>query len=305
MPRIVIAIGGNAISSSSSLSSFSSDSTKMGETIKTIAKLYSNGNNVVVTHGNGPQVGSELERNELASRRIPELPLFYLTAETQSVMGSTIEMALRSMLPRSKGSKVCTLISHVLVDATAKNPGKPTKPIGPFMRKAELKFELKQDSFKYFKKGNKYRRLASSPQPLEVLESSVIKLLSKDNLVICGGGGGIPLVGKANSYVGIDAVIDKDLTTALIAIEIRAQKMVILTDTDYLYPDATAKGMAIKEINLKAAKMLVNRLEEGTIKPKLKACINFLEHGGKEAYIGNVYRLGQIMSRESGTRIKQ
>lgn len=128
MARIVIALGGNAVSSSSSLSSFASESNKIRETIKDIAKLYTSGNTVVVTHGNGPQVGSELEKNELASGKIPELPLYYLTAETQSVMGSAIEMALRSELPVRESKSVCTILSHTLLTQKNGFSGSPQSP---------------------------------------------------------------------------------------------------------------------------------------------------------------------------------
>jgi carbamate kinase len=275
----------------------------MRGTIRDMARLYTCGNTVVVTHGNGPQVGSELEKNELASRKVPELPLYYLTAETQSVMGSAIEIALRSALPARQSKGVCTVLSHTLVNPKDPLFKRPTKPIGPFMTHAELKAELALRAFDYYERGGMYRRIVPSPKPIRVLEAEIIKQLSKSRIVICGGGGGIPLIKKGPKYIGADAVIDKDLTTALIANEIGAEKMVILTDSEYLYSDYGHRSGPISHITLKALKMLANRLEEGTMKPKVWACINFIEHGGKEAYIGNVYELGRIMKRLTGTRI--
>lgn len=171
------------------------------------------------------------------------------------------------------------------------------------MTHRELKAELAQRPFEYYEKGGKYRRIVPSPEPVRVLEAEIIKQLSKSRIVICGGGGGIPLIKKGNRYKGVDAVIDKDLTTALIASEIGAEKMVILTDSEYLYSDYEHRRGPISHISLKALKMLASRLEEGTMKPKVRACINFIEHGGKEAYIGNVYELGRIMRHQTGTRI--
>ena len=277
-----------------------SQSASIRRVAREIAKLYLRHHRIVVTHGNGPQVGRELERNELAAKVIPELPLYYLTAETESVIGSAISTALcEELILFKKKPEVCTVISHVIVDQRGRAP---RKPVGPFLTMAELKAELKRGGFDYIRKGRKYRRVVPSPRPMLLLESDMINFLCTSGIVVAGGGGGIPMTTRGGRYRGVDAVIDKDLTSALLAIDIRADRLVILTDTDYLYTSASG-GRPIKRISASALSGMLDSLEEGTMKPKAQACINFIRGGGKAAYIGNLYKLKEILNGESGTKI--
>jgi carbamate kinase len=297
MGGIVIAIGGNAISDPSTIGNPRSESASIRRVAREIARLYLKRNRIVVTHGNGPQVGRELERNELAAKAVPELPLYLLTAETESVIGSVISTALsEELLLLKQRPEVCTVISHVIVER-----GKaPRKPVGNFMSASQLRTELKRLKFEYIKKGNRYRRVVPSPRPTRLLESDMIKALSANGIVVAGGGGGVPMVSSHGRYRGVDAVVDKDLTSALLAHDMKADVLVILTDTDYLY---SSKGRAIKAIRSATLSKLVPSLEEGTIRPKVEACINFVRGGGKAAYIGNLYKLKEILNGSSGTKI--
>ena len=299
MPGIVIAIGGNAISSPASLGDPRSQRANIRKVAREIAKLYSKGHQIVVTHGNGPQVGRELERNEIAAKQVPELPLYYLTAETESVIGSMISTALsEEMIRLGITPEICTVISHVVV----KGERKPQmKPIGPLLTKSGLKAELKRTRFKYITIGSKYRRIVPSPKPISVMESDMIKALYGKGIVISGGGGGVPLTKRNGIYTGVNAVIDKDLTSSLLAAAIGAEKLVILTDTEYLY--SVDRAMRIKSIKTSTLTKMVSSLEEGTIRPKVQACIDFIEDGGKTAYIGNLYKLSDILNERSGTKI--
>jgi carbamate kinase len=299
VPGIVIAIGGNAISDPSAISDPRSESASLRRVARSIAKLYLKNHRIAVTHGNGPQVGRELERNELAAKIVPELPLYYLTAETESVIGSAICTALcEELLMVGKRPEVCTVISHVIVDQKGRAP---RKPVGNFMSASELRIELKRRKFEYIRKGDRYRRVVPSPRPLVLLESDMINSLCSNGIVVAAGGGGIPMVSRRGRYHGVDAVIDKDLTSALLAHDMGADKLVILTDTDYLY--SHEGGRPIKQIDSKALSGMLSSLEEGTIRPKVQACLDFVRGGGKSAYIGNLYRLEEILGGASGTKI--
>jgi carbamate kinase len=299
MPGIVVAIGGNAISNPASLGNPRSQQANIRKVAREIARLYLKGERIVVTHGNGPQVGRELERNEIAAKMVPELPLYYLTAETESVIGSMISIALsEELIMLGKKPEICTVISHVIVEQN-KNP--QMKPIGPLLSRSELDSELRRGSFKYIKAGIKYRRVVPSPKPTRILESDMIKVLYGKGIVIGGGGGGVPMRMIGRTYRGVDAVIDKDFTSSILANDIGADKLVILTDTDCLY--SRKGGRAIRSIRAGALARIVSSLEEGTIRPKAQACIDFIKGGGKAAYIGNLYKLPEILGGKSGTRI--
>lgn len=271
---------------------------------RSIAELYSSQRRIIVTHGNGPQVGEELERSELAMKRIPKMPLYYLTAETQAVIGSEIETSLvRELARMGKRTDVSTVISHVVVNPKDKDFKNPTKPIGPFLSKEQLDEEMGSGKFLYIDTPSGYRRVVASPKPHRIVEFDAINNLSKMGIVIACGGGGIPVIDEDNRYKGVNAVIDKDLTTALLASSIKADKMVILTDADQLYMDYKRKRGAVKWIHVPEIQIILDSFEEGTIRPKIEACIEYLSAGGKEAYIGNVYELREIIRGKAGTKI--
>jgi carbamate kinase len=277
-----------------------SQSASIRRVAREIAGLYLAHHRIVVTHGNGPQVGRELERNELAARALPVLPLYYLTAETESVIGSAIVMALsEELLLLRRKPEVCTVISHVIVEQKGHAP---RKPVGPFLSASELKAELRRGRFEYIKKGIRYRRVVPSPKPLRLLESDMIRFLCAKGIVVAGGGGGVPMASKGGRYRGVDAVIDKDLTSAILANDIGADRLVILTDTDYLYTSMEG-GRPIKQISARALSGMLGSLEEGTMRPKVQACIDFIKGGGRAAYIGNLYKLKEILAERSGTKI--
>ena len=299
MSGIVVAIGGNAISNPSSLGDPRSQEANIRKVAREIAKLYCKGEKLVVTHGNGPQVGRELERNEIAAKLVPQLPLYYLTAETESVIGSMITIALsEELILMGRKPEICTVISHVMVEDD-QNP--QMKPIGPTLSEAQLKSELKMGKFRYIKKGKLYRRIVPSPKPTRILESDMIQTLYGKGIVVAGGGGGVPMGVKGKLYKGISAVIDKDRTSSLLATDIKADRLVILTDTDYLYSPNERKP--IKSIKSATLSKMIGELEEGTIRPKAEACLDFIRNGGKTAYIGNLYKLADILNERSGTKI--
>lgn len=308
MDIVVIALGGNAIMKRGELPIFSIQYENVKNAAKSIGNLISkNDIRLVITHGNGPQVGNELLRNEYASNNVPQLPLYILTAETQAFIGSMLESAMINELQRRKiKRRVSAVLTHVVVDSADAAFRKPSKPIGPFYSKDQLEKKLGEGKFDYVEQKGAYRRVVASPTPIEVIELDSIKgLLDGGDIVIAGGGGGIPVSKSGRLIEGMDAVIDKDLTTQVLANELKADRMVILTDAEYVYRDQEQEDSMIKEIGTDELTGLIGSFQSGTIRPKVEACIRFVKNGGKEAYIGNLFKLTDILKGESGTRIIQ
>lgn len=305
MDCVVIALGGNALLDPSGKQSFLSENRSVGKVSKSIVELYKKKKyRIIITHGNGSQIGDELMRNEHAKSFIPKLPVYAINAETQASIGTLIETSIISSMASMKAKgEVCVILTHVLVDGNDPAFKRPLKQVGPFYTKSELQKELKIERFDYIKHQSKYRRVIASPLPKIILESDVIAKSSHYSIVVACGGGGIPVIRSGSGFAGVDAVIDKDLTTQLLASSIGADKMVLLTNAEYLYANWGKSKKAIKEVSSKELRKKLDQFEEGTIRPKAEACIRFIENGGKEAYIGNVFKLELILERKSGTRI--
>lgn len=305
MKTVVIALGGNALLSPSGKQSFSKENQNIDRVSKSIARLCKRENyRILITHGNGSQVGDELMRNEHAKSNVPKMPLYILNAETQASIGSLVETSLRNNFNRMKvGKSICVILAHVLVDEKDPAFKNPSKPVGPFYSKAELRYELRLEKFDYITSGAKYRRVVASPKPRKILELDSIKSEMSGHVIVTCGGGGIPTVSRRGSLAGINAVIDKDLTTQLLASSVKAEKMVILTNADYVYGNFSRKTNRIKKVRSSVIKRNLKKFEKGTIRPKIEACIRFVESGGKEAYIGDVFSLEHILEGKSGTMI--
>lgn len=304
MKTLVIGLGGNALLDPSGKQSFATENRSIYHITKSIALVSKSTKfRILITHGNGSQVGDELMRNEHAEGSVPKLPFYLINAETQASIGTVIETSMRNSLNSLGISKeVCVVLSHVLVDKNDPAFEKPSKQIGPMYTIEELKDELKLDRFNYLKIGSKYRRVIASPKPVGILELKTIKYARGDIVIACGGGG-IPVIVDGKGIAGVSAVIDKDFSTQLLANSVGAETMVILTNAGCIYRDYKRKKGQIKNIAAKDLKKMLPDLEEGTIRPKAEACVRFIENGGREAYIGNALRLGRILNHTSGTRI--
>lgn len=301
MKSIVIALGGNALLNPSGKQSFVKENHNMDRVAASIARLSNTWRfSILVTHGNGSQVGDEIMRNEHAKKYVPKLPLYALNAETQAVIGSVIATSLRN-----KGIKqeVSVVLAHVLVNRGDPAFKHPTKQVGPFYSGQELQAELKLEKFAYINSHSKYRQVVASPRPVQIVEFETIRKLAKTDVVITCGGGGIPVIRGREGLEGIDAVIDKDLTSQLLANSVGADTLVILTNSKFVYRDYAKKRGPIKSIRASVLKKTLSGFEEGTMRPKIDACVRFIENGGKEAYIGNVFELEKILAGKSGTKI--
>jgi carbamate kinase len=261
------------------------------------------GHDVVITHGNGPQVGNELVRQERAAEEVPPLPLYLAVAQTQAEIGALIE----SELAAAAGRDVVCLLTHVVVDPDDRAFDDPTKPVGPFYSEEQAKslerergWRVREDA------GRGWRRVVPSPRPLEVVELGAIRaLLAAGAIPIACGGGGIPCARRNGRLSGIDAVIDKDRASALLASALGAERLVILTDVDAVYRGwGTESREAIAELSPDDAVALMPELAAGSVGPKVEAAASFARASGREALIASPASLGEALAGRAGTAVR-
>ncbi len=306
----VVALGGHAITDPDLEDTIANQFANTRESLNGLIELINDGYNLVITHGNGPQVGNVLLRIELARDKAPILPLGVCVADTEGGMGYMIEQSLQNRLRAEKIDRpVVTLITQVVVAEDDPAVHNPTKFIGQFYSEEEARdFEksrgwtMKEDS----ERG--YRRVVPSPMPLEIVAAETLKkLVSGGTIVIAGGGGGIPVyIDKNGNYEGMDAVIDKDLASAVIGKEIGADILVILTSVDKVALNfGTSEQMNIDKMTLSEAKTYHSQghFAAGSMGPKIKAAIKFLEEGGSLVTISNVPDAHNAILGKAGTII--
>ena len=297
----VIALGGNALLGPGERGTAAEHRANLARTFAAVAPLFEG--EVVVTHGNGPQVGNELLRQELAAAEAPPLPLWVAVAQTQAEIGT---LAAAELVP-VVGRPVSVVVTHVVVDPADPAFQNPTKPIGPHydsVRARELERErgwaLKEEA------GRGWRRVVPSPRPLEVLELAAVRtLLDSGQLAVAVGGGGIPVVRRDDAFDGIDAVIDKDHASALLAVGLEAQRLVILTQVPGVYRAFGADGPdgePIAELDPERDAGLLDELSAGSMRPKVEAAFAFVAQTGGEALITSAQAVG---NGEAGTRVRR
>lgn len=311
-PSIVLALGGNAISRPGKRATITDQFYTTNESMQHVAELVINGyEKILITHGNGPQIGAAILRSELSQKVVYPLPMDVCGADTQGGMGYMIQQVLTNCL-RERGIKkpVATMVTQAVVDVNDPAFENPSKPVGMFYTGREAKelmagksWTMQQDA------GRGWRRVVPSPRPIHILEGEVIKhLFDKSYIVIAGGGGGIPVgLNRYNKYYGMEAVVDKDLTSALLANEIEADTLLIMTGVEYAYVDFRGKNQrALTRVNSEEMeKHLVNgEFADGSMKPKIEACLSFLEHGGKEAIITSIPNALLALRGKTGTHIR-
>ncbi len=309
-PLAVIAIGGNSLILDSKKITVADQYHAASETSHHIAALVAAGYRVVVTHGNGPQVGFILLRSDLARNVLHEVPLDSCVADTQGALGYQIGQTLANELKRKKIQKpIATVVTQVLVDKNDKAFSNPTKPIGSFYteeearkHKAESGWTLKEDA------GRGWRRVVASPQPLRIVEENTIRLLlDQDVVVIAVGGGGIPVrENEKGELEGCAAVIDKDLASCLLAKNLRADLFIISTGVDKVAVDFKKPTQReLDKLTVAEAKKYLaeGQFPAGSMGPKIEAAIDFLEHGGKEVIITQPHLLEEAIAGRNGTHL--
>ncbi|MDJ0925823.1 MAG: carbamate kinase [Acidimicrobiia bacterium] len=311
MPRVVIAIGGNSLIPDADHTSVQDQYLAAAETDDHIASLIEEGWDVAISHGNGPQVGFILRRSEMSSSELHEIPLDYCGADTQGAIGYMLQQNLvNDFRQRGINKSVATVVTQVEVDANDPAFASPSKPIGSFMdetqamrRRDDEGWDVKEDA------GRGWRRVVASPKPMRIVELDVIKqLLDAGVVTIAVGGGGIPVVADENGDLsGIAAVIDKDLASALLASQVDADLLLISTAVEQVALNFGKPNQEwVSQFTLDEVKQYLEEgghFAEGSMAPKMRAVVQFMEAGGKEALITNPENLERAMAGETGTRI--
>ena len=311
MARIaVVAVGGNSLIGDEKHKTIPDQYLAAVETMKHIAAMIADGWDVVVAHGNGPQVGFILRRSELARHELHEVPLDACGADTQGAIGYMFQKALHNEFKRRGMKKeAATVVTQVLVDTNDPAFQTPSKPIGSFMSEADAKVKMEKEGWVMVEDaGRGWRRVVASPLPKEIVEREAIESLIKTGFtVIAVGGGGIPVVeDEHGDLIGVEAVIDKDYASSLLANSIQADLFVISTAVEkaalnYNKPDQKwLDKMTLAEAQQYLAE---GHFAKGSMGPKIQAVIWYLERGGKRALITNPENIGRALAGETGTWI--
>lgn len=309
MGTIVVAFGGNALQSPEKGAKGSRDS--LIGAANAIADIVEAGHRLVVTHGNGPQVGYGLIRNVWAPFEVPRLAMATLVAQSQGELGTLLIVALSDALrDRGLAVPVVSLVTHAVVDPDDASFLDPTKPVGPVLHDPDEVAELsKKTGLSVMKERGGYRLAVPSPVPQKVLESDAVNaLLDRGMVVIAGGGGGIPVVYDESAHLtAVTGVVDKDRTSALLAAALRADSLIFLTDVDGVYRDYGTPHMAlIAEGTWRDFDAMVHDPEEtgvGSMKPKMAAACGFVQATHNPAAIGKLQDAAKVVAGRAGTRI--
>ena len=307
---IVLAIGGNSLIDDAGHRTVQDQYNACLRTCGHVVPLLQQGYRLVITHGNGPQVGFILRRAELAAHELHLVPLDSCGADTQGAIGYQIQQAMYNcMRDWPDPVPVATVVTQVLVDADDPAFSQPSKPIGVFMDESTAEQRRRQNGWNIVEDaGRGYRRVVASPKPREILEFAAIKqLIDRDFVVVAVGGGGIPVVRKENgSLAGAEAVIDKDLATGLLARKLNAHLLVISTVVEKVCLDfGTPEQRPIDRMTAAQAKQYMGQghFAPGSMLPKIQAIVEFLESGGREAVITDPPNLARAVAGDTGTRI--
>jgi len=306
---IVVALGGNSLIKHGQEGTVYEQFANAREALNEVVELIRQGNRVVLTHGNGPQVGNIIIRTEMALGKAYDVPLGVAVAESEGEMGYMLQQTLQNKLQAAGIEKnAVAIITQVICDRDDPQLKNPTKPIGPFYSKEEIQ-GVKERGIKVVEdSGRGYRRVVPSPIPKDIVEKEIVKkLLDVGVIVIAAGGGGIPVYIDENcDYEGIDAVVDKDLASAVLGNAVGAQELAILTSVECVYEKFnTPEQKPLRRMNVSRAKDLMDKGEfaEGSMKPKIKAAIQFLENGGERVIITMLGKLMDARNGKTGTEI--
>lgn len=308
--RVVVALGGNAISRPGGDDSVSQDLANLDRSLGHIVDLAERGYQVILTHGNGPQVGNQMIRVELARGQAPDLPLDLMVADLQGGLGYMIELVLRNKLHhRGLKTPVCALLTLVEVDPDDPAMHEPTKFVGPAYRLDEVEalsrergWRLKED------RGRGYRRVVASPKPRSIVERDLIaSLIDQGALVIVTGGGGIPVARSADGFLrGVEAVIDKDFASAVLAREVGAEELFILTGVERValhFGKPEQRWLDTLPVAEARTYLAEGHFPAGSMGPKIEAACQFVENGGKRALITDIFTIAEALEGKTGTAV--
>jgi carbamate kinase len=306
--RVLLALGGNAMTNAQGRARVEDQQAAAVVAMRAVAELIEAGGDVVVTHGNGPQVGNLLVKNELAAAVVPPVPLDWCGAQTQATLGFTLMNALDNEL-RARGidRPSATVVTRTLVAADDPGLTRPSKPIGRFLPEAEAR-RLVEHGETWEDRGEKgWRRIVASPEPLEVLDGPAVRtLVDAGYVVVANGGGGIPTVREDGVLRGVEAVIDKDLGAALLAVTVAAEVLVIATDVPHAVlrfgtPEAEPLGrVGVAQLRGYLAE---GHFAGGSMGPKVEAACRFVEQGGRHAVITELDQIVDGVAGHAGTLV--
>ena len=309
---VIIALGGNALSPKNELGTISQQFKHTRESLKSVMHFVRNDYNICITHGNGPQVGAELSRNEISMDIIPPLPLNVLVANTQGAIGYMIQQSLQNALYKEDSNReVVTFVSQMKINPKDKSLNRPTKFIGKIYSKKSAETLSKKYKWNIAEQEqNQWRRIVPSPNPLYIFNGKSIKhLVEFGTIVVAGGGGGIPAFNDNNGVLeGLDAVIDKDITSALLGRVTKANDMYLITDVDNVFLNYQKEDqITISEISAsKISQFLKNgHFQEGSMAPKIRAALYFLRYHGEKVIITSIDKLKEAIHNQAGTIIRK
>ncbi len=307
--KILVALGGNAILRSGGTGKAAEQEATIDSTSKRLVGIIREGHDIALTHGNGPQVGDILLAYDSAKSVLPPMPLDVCGAQSQGMIGYMLQQSLENEL-KSVGiaKRVATVLTQTVVSAADRAFANPTKPIGRFYDEAESKELEKRNGWSMVNDSNRgFRRVVPSPDPVTFLERETIKsLFDGGTVVLAAGGGGVPVVQDAESgrFVGVEAVIDKDLGAALLARLLEVDILMILADVDGVFLNyGRPKQNLVDEMSVQEARKYLaeGQFPPGSMGPKVEAAVRFIESGGKRAVIGSLERVEATLAGEAGT----
>lgn len=306
---ILIALGGNALISHNQRGTYEEQLETVTATAKVIVDLIEQGYEIVLTHGNGPQVGNLLLQHAAAADQVPALPMDVCGAQSQGQIGYLFAQQLRNeLLSRNNATEVTALVTQVVVDQADPAFKNPSKPVGPFYSKSEVE-QLKKKGFVYKEDaGRGFRRVVPSPEPKAVVEFAAIKTLSKDQIVIATGGGGVPVIETDKGYQGVEAVIDKDKASALLASKLNVDAFVISTGVSQVALDFnTPQQKNLAELKIEDAQRYIveGHFAPGSMLPKIEAAVQFASETGKVALITDPNNLAAALAGSTGTWVRK
>ena len=309
--KVVVALGGNAILQPKQAGTIEEQMENVLNASKSIVKLVKAGYEVVIAHGNGPQVGNILLQNAAARDQVPAMPLYVCGAESQGLIGYMIQQNIRNELKKEGVDKnVVTLLTQVVVDKNDPAFQHPTKPVGAFYSEEEAKAAMAKGESWVEDSGRGWRKVVASPKPMDVVELAEVKdLIDAGCIVVTVGGGGIPVVEENGFLKGIEAVIDKDLASALLADELGADYLVIATDVSHVAINFGKPNQEeLEDITADEAERLADegQFGKGSMEPKVRAAIKFARsRKGRTCIIGALDKAAETMAGLSGTRIHE
>ncbi|HEY3420044.1 MAG TPA: carbamate kinase [Methanomassiliicoccales archaeon] len=306
---VLVALGGNAILRYKEEGTAEEQLRNVRASCRTLAQLIGEGYHIAITHGNGPQVGDILLRNEMAKGVLPPMPLDFCGAESQGMIGYMLQQCLMNELRQTGDLRpVMTILTQTLVDPNDTAFGRPSKPIGPFYSAQEAEALRKEKGWTVAESpGRGFRRVVPSPRPVSILEGQSIKdLFENGYVVIACGGGGIPVVESEGEIGGVEAVVDKDHSAAVMAHLIGACSMLILTDVESVFLDyGRPEQRAIGPMTVTQAEKWLKegQFMEGSMGPKVESAIEFVKNGGRRAVITSMEKALEALTGNAGTTI--